>query len=201
MIDFQGGHTTVIGLTRSGKTYATKKSLEKAGKAVLFFNTQHEDMPKSFVVADGDNHYEQLNRALKQMKKINFLPDTDTTIAQKQLAYLINKLYDGSKHDMILVVDEIHLFEKEALKNCIRVATTGLRFGITGVWISQRPANINNTLMTQSNQFVIFETNMESNYFKQYGIPHEDIRQRLEQGGKYSYCTYNFKDVKGPDKV
>jgi hypothetical protein len=36
---------------------------------------------------------------------------------------------------------------------------------------------------------------MESQYFKNYCIPIEDILSRIEKNGKYSYCSYDFVTV------
>lgn len=202
LINFSQGHSTVIGITRSGKTYATKKSLENVKEGVLFFNTQLEEMPKIFIKCDADTNISVMINALKQGKKINYIPNwINEEFREKEVVHLVRKLYQSNIKKIYFVVDEVHLYNNLALKELIKVATTGLRFGIYGIWISQRPANIDNTLMTQSNQFIIFDTNMESGYFKRYGIPADEIKERIGKGGKYSYCTYNFKEVRGPFKV
>lgn len=203
LINFKSGHSTVIGITRSGKTYATKESLKSVKDGVIFFNTQLEDMPNSFIKCNADNNIRIIMSALSKGKKIDYRPNLDSNVREKELKYIIDNLYLRSQIDkkIYLVVDEIHLYEKESLKAVVQVATTGLRYNIYGIWISQRPANINNTLMTQSNQFIMFKTNMESEYFKRYGIPSDDVKKRLEKGGQYSYCYYDFIEVTGPYKV
>ena len=90
----------------------------------------------------------------------------------------------------------MHLFKEKALSAVERISTGGMRFGIRGVFLSQRPANISNTLMTQSNNMIIFFCNMESQYFKSYSIPIEDILSLIKFNGKYSFCTYDFKKIK-----
>ena len=200
LVNFENGHSTVIGTTRSGKTYATKKSLEKVKEGVIFFNTQYEEMPSSFIKVSAKDDIKVIINALKANKKINYIPQLDSIIRDKELIYLVESLYRrDSEKRIYLVVDEVHLYEKESLKALIKVATTGLRFGVHGIWISQRPANIDNTLMTQSNQFVIFKTNMESGYFGRYGIPDDEIKSRLKE--EYSYCIYDFMEVRGGFKV
>lgn len=201
LIDFSQGHSTVIGITRSGKTYATKKSLENVKEGVLFFNTQLEEMPKKFITCNSESITSIMMQALKRGMKINYLADTEEVFRESEIVHLVKKLYQANIKKVYFVVDEVHLYNNLALKELIKVATTGLRFGIYGIWISQRPANIDNTLMTQSNQFIIFDTNMESGYFKRYGIPADEIKERIGKGGKYSYCTYNFKEVRGPFKI
>lgn len=203
LINFKSGHSTVIGITRSGKTYATMESLKAVKEGVLFFNTQLEDLSSNFIKVTANDNIKILINALNNGKKINYSPSLDSRIREKELKYIIDNLYIRSKLDkkIYLVVDEVHLYEKESLKSLIQVATTGLRYNIFGVWISQRPANIDNTLMTQSNQFILFKTNMEGEYFKRYGIPADKIKDLLEKGGKFSYCTYDFIEVYGPYKV
>lgn len=202
LVNLGSGHNTVIGITRSGKTYAIKKTLAGVKEGVIFFNTQHEEMPNTFINCTAADNIESIKRAIRSGAKINYIPDLDSKIREKELIFIINALYQRSNISKIyLVVDEVHLYEKDALKKLIQVSTTGLRFGIYGIWISQRPANVDNTLMTQSEQFIIFRTNMESGYFDRYGIPADQIKDLLEKGGKYAYCIYDFINITGPFKV
>jgi hypothetical protein len=204
LIPFDEGITTVVGRTRSGKTYGTMKSLAAVKQGVLFFNTQLEqDIPKNFSEADGSNSFEQIRSALRKGKKINFLPSTVDAKRKAQLTKIIDLFFDGSMDDFYFVVDEVHLYtdDKEAKAALIRLATTGLRFGKRGVWISQRGAKIDNTLMSQSTRFIFYETSMEGQYYKNYSIPMEDISARIVEGGKYSYCVFDCKTVEGAYKV
>lgn len=202
LIDFGEGHTTVVGMTRSGKTYAVQKSLEKVKQGVLFFNTQHIPVSNIFIDADGSDDEKVLVQELRKGGKINFTPSRE--IRWKQLRALINILYkatERAKMDIYIVVDEVHLTDKEALKSCIELATTGISWGLKGIFISQRPANIDNTIMTQSNQFVFLKTSMEKGYFERYDLPYDAIKEGLEKGGQYAYMTYDFHDLKGAFKV
>lgn len=194
------GHTTTLGITRSGKTWATKKSLKARKEGVIFFNTQHEDMP-GFTEASRENTWQQVSGILNRGGKVNYKPAFDEDVRNKELCLLIDRIHNGTERNIIIAVDEVHLFDKTAQKAMIRVATTGLRFGIKGVWISQRPANIDNTLMTQSNQFVIFKLNMESAYLDRYRMPSDEIKRKIESGGQYAYVVYDWESLKGPFKV
>lgn len=197
-------HTIVVGKTQSGKTYGTMKSLSGVNKGVLFFNVQHvTDNMQGFTRADNSNTWEQIEKLLKAKRKINYVPSTELDEAQTEIQYIIKKLYDGSFKDIFLVVDECHLLSMDATtkKQLIRVATTGLRFGIYAIFISQRLALVDNTLMTQSNKIVFYKSNLEGNYLKNYNIPDEAINDRLRKGGQYSYVTYDFDELKGAYKV
>jgi replication-associated recombination protein RarA len=201
MINFKDGHTCVFGRTRSGKTYRTKQIIKRMNEGVLFFNTQHEKMPSPFLDADGRNSFYDIKKALQSKKKVNFLPTTDKQLRQSELEYLIKQIYDTKGLNMVLVVDEVHLFKKEALDMIEEVSTTGLRWGINMVAISQRPAKVSNTIITQSNNKIFFEMDtFEGQYMRNYGMDYNIISDKLEQGGKYSYIIYNGKDYKGPFK-
>lgn len=211
MIPFTNGHYTVIGKTRSGKTYAVKKSLDAIKSGVLFFNVQQEEMPKNFITADGDNDLKQIRAALAQGDKINFIPSTNRQHWNRQLEYIVQGFYDGRTHDFYFVADECHLADVKATDSLIQIATTGLRFGIRGVFLSQRMANIDKTLVTQSTNYVIFETNLEAQYFRAKGIPIDEIERRIQTMPKlkgpdgierpYAYCLFDGREVSGPFRV
>lgn len=204
LINFDG-HTVVIGITGSGKTYAIKQSLRGVrNRGVLFFNTQFEDMPNDFIKTGGRDSLSSIKQALRGGHKLNFLPSDDLEIQKEQLSAIIKALYDGSTvWNIIFVVDEVHLFcdDRQSKRQLIRLATTGRRFGIAGVFISQRPAEIHNTLMTQSRKFVIFQTNMETEYFKRYKMPYQQIEDGLLRGGEFSYIEYDWRNYCGPFRI
>jgi hypothetical protein len=200
------GHTVVIGQTRSGKTYATVRELLKVPEGVLFFNTQLEKMPGQYVRANGNNCYRQIGDALRRGRKINYEPSTRPEGRERELISLIEYLFiAGFSQDnkIILAVDEVHIYNKgDVLQQLRRVATGGLRFGINGVWISQRPALMDNTLITQCNNMVIFKCAMEAPYFKRYNIPYEELMaSEYEKRGDYSYCVYDWQSVKAYGRV
>lgn len=202
LISFDNTHLTVIGTTQTGKTYSVTKSIEKVREGVLFFNTQHIPFSSKYVECNGSDDIQTVITALRRGEKINFIPSRETR--WKQLVAIIKSLYDASEKHLLniyLVVDEVHLAEKDALKQCIEVATTGIRWGMRAVFISQRPALINNTIMSQSMKFVMFRTNMEQKYLKDYGFPYDEINQKLVDGGEHSFVVYDFRTVEGAFKV
>jgi hypothetical protein len=42
---------------------------------------------------------------------------------------------------------------------------------------------------------------MESQYFKNYSIPIEEILEHIRLNGKYSFCSYDFKEIKDYKKI
>lgn len=201
-IPLDNEHTCVFGITRHGKTFAVMHTLNKLSEGVLFFNVQHEKVPSGFITADGNTTEQQLIFALRNRKKVNFLPESDFDKMQKQLSAIINMLYEnGMGWDIRLVVDEVQLFEKQALKDCKKVATTGLRRGIRAVWISQRPALVDNTLYSQATSYVFFVLSMaDYEYLKKQGLPVENVKVLLNNE-KYKFVMFNQKEVKGAYKI
>lgn len=201
-IDFGAGHTTVVGMSRSGKTYAVKQSAERISGGVLFFNPQLEEVSSRWIEADGRSDTDAMIAALREGEKINFMPSRGTRWRQLQgIVKLLFASAEQSKLDVLLVLDECHLADKDALKDMVEVATTGLRWGIRAAFISQRPALIDNTLMNQSTQFVFFKTTLEKQYLERYGMPYDSIKEGLDRGGQYAYMTYDFHELRGPYKV
>jgi DNA helicase HerA-like ATPase len=203
MIDFGNLHSCVIGVTGSGKTYGVVNSLKGAKEPVLFFNTKHdEQVPKSFLIMSQDNSYIQLKRALVRGRKINYLPSRDERQRERELVNIIRFLFDGSGMPVYLVVDEVHLYNRRsAYYKLMEVATTGRSYGIKAIWMSQRPANIDNNLMTQAEKFIIFQCSLEHQYLKRYGFPVERMEELFRQGGKYSYLEFDLLHLIGPFKV
>ena len=187
-------HTVELGITRHGKTWAGIKSLERLqGEAVLFFNTQHEKVGSKWTTVDPSQHeWFQVEALLEKNKKINWLPSTDLEEMQKEIEYIVKQLYNGQMRNMRFAIDEVHLFTKGALNQIRRVATTGLRWGIRGVFISQRPAKVDNTLYTQSTNHVIFALGKaDYKYLKDQGFPVEEIG--IDE--KYVFVTFNQKEA------
>jgi hypothetical protein len=201
---FKDGHTIVVGLTQSGKTYAVTKCLLNDSKPVLFFNVQQEDL-KGYVRVNKHTPFRIILKLLRLNRKINYIPDSRLKAQGNEITFLINQLFEfgcfSKKRSMYIVIDEAHLFEDEALENIRRIATSGIRWGLNGIFISQRPANLHNTLMTQSSHMLIFKTNMETQYFKNYNIPIFEILKLIDQNGKYSFCEYDFLTIKSYKKL
>jgi hypothetical protein len=196
-------HTTILGITRHGKTYAGIKSMAHIkDEAVFFYNTQHEKVGKEFTTVDPRYHeWDQVEYLLSKNKKINWLPSTRIDDMQKEIVFIVDKLYNGEVRNMRLVVDEVHLFTKEALKQIQRVATTGLRWGIRGVFISQRPAKVDNTLYTQSTNHVIFALgSADYQYLNGQGFPIDKLKDSVK-GEKYVFVTFDQKEVSEPKTI
>lgn len=201
---FSGHHSVVTGKTRHGKTYFVQKRLQTLKKPVLFFNPQRVPAP-GMTTATSKNTEEQIIALLKKGGKVNYLPDIDNARASMELVYLIRALFDAGfteSRNIVLALDEIHLTRRskpgeEAIEN---LATRGITFGLSAVFISQRPAYMSKAAYTMAEKHYLFLTGMERQYFTGKGIPYDDYLQRIQKGGKYSYVVFDGITLSGPYK-
>lgn len=198
----ENAHTSVLGQTRYGKSYGAIKSLEREKRGVLYFNTLFTDTGSKWTKATGEHTFTQIYNLLKKGKKVNFEPATKIKTAELQLNFLIEQLYNENEVcDIRIAVDEVHLFKKEGLSALRRIATAGLRWEYKGVFISQRPANVNNDLLTQSTNHVIFHVKAhDQNYLKGLGYPVEEMMSKIN-GEKYKFVIYNEEEIKGAYQI
>lgn len=199
-------HVTVLGLTRHGKTYAVMQTLQYVKEGVLFFNVQQEKTPSIFIKANNNNTWSQIKGLLKEGKKVNYIPSDDLEQASKELSALVNELYKSGELNCRVAIDECHLFskvtkDKSGIKACIRLATTGLRFGYQAIFLSQRPAMVDNTLYAQSTKHVIFALGrVDETYLKNNGFPVEEITQATGNE-KYHFVVFDQKEVSKVMKI
>jgi hypothetical protein len=195
-------HCTVLGLTQHGKTYALIKTLDSLKEPILFFNTNHTPLKgihSKWYDAHGGHDINQILYALKEGYKINFLPCDDWEGTEKQLYAITNGIYSmGRNFPFRFAIDEVHLFKADGKKALIRLATTGLGRGYKCIFISQRPAMIDNTLLTQSTKHIIFAIGLnDASYLKTNGFPSEEIMNRTKQE-KYMFVEFDQKNINGP---
>lgn len=182
-------HISIIGKTNTGKTTFAKKLHEDTSLHSIFFNTQKED-----IVGHQIKKWDR--KLLKDFKKINFIPDWRNNIAEIQLMDIIQdlrkiteRLGDTSRKTRFVVfVDEAHEIAYQGSINTSLhfLFKRGHRYGITGVSITQSPADLSKAIVRQSDYHVIFDVNdFESEYFKTKKIPIEQVKDKL-------FDTHNF---------
>ena len=83
-----------------------------------------------------------------------------------------------------------------------RVWKRGRRYGIVGIAISQRPADVSHTVLTQSRTHYIFFMGIyEKGYFSAYGIPvfDEEYMEWIKQD--YHYLKYEDGRIEKYDPI
>ena len=195
------GHEVVVGRTQSGKThYAINARAEDWGGPVLFFNPQGFPVSgRKWVSCSGHSIVAQLIQVLKQGLKLAYVPSDIDAVAEQELSVLVDAVFSASfpAPGLLFVADEAQDFAAPLR----RIARRGLARGVTGAFISQRPAEMHNTLLTQAVRHVIFDSSWESQYFKRYGLDADKIEQTLRQAQRYSYIVVAGGCISGPYTV
>lgn len=194
-------HATIIGMTQFGKTYGTLKTLEGMKEGVLFFNPQQTKTPKSFIRADMMNKASEIWRAVQMGQKVNYETSDSLETISMELGKLIDELYRIGKLNCRIAIDECHLLslskDKSGLNAGKRLASTGLSRGFKTIFISQRPATVDNSFYTQSTKHIVFNLGVNDySYLKGHGFPVEEMREKVK-GQKYKFVEFDQMEVKG----
>lgn len=191
-------HTAVLGASGFGKTYATLKSLAGTKKGVFFFNFQQESVPRGFTTVKGTDDAGQVKELVEAGGKVNFIPNRGRTEASKQLKAVVDLfLKDEQMHNVFIAVDEVHLYDRTGIDAMMQVATAGRRWGVFLIAITQRPANMDNNILTQSQHVVSF--NLKENdrkYLQNNSFPVDEMMKRINNE-KYKFVIYDGMNVEG----
>ena len=200
---FKGKHTFVCGMTQSGKTTFVMNQLKKSKCPVFFFNPQRVDLGSEYIRVNIKTAiWQHVLRALRRGEKIDFVPQLEDATASKELEFLVNRLFEaGFTKDkpVIVAIDEAHMVSdyKEGKRALRKVANRGLTYGVHAVFISQRPANVEYTILTQSDQHVIFKTGYEREYFTRKGLDYAEIKNKIQAKGDHAYVVWNGYELSG----
>ena len=203
VFNYGDNHIFVCGLTRSGKSRFTRSLLVKSKYPVLYFNIQGEKVENGFMRIDAGNiTSKQLIELLDEHKaKINLCFSDMRNAYRYTAGHLLDVLMMSGfsdKNPIYVVIDECHLLKGLSLEMAKVCATAGLKKGVRLVFITQRPANADKTLYTQSYEQYIFETGeAERGYFKDKGVDFDRCRELWAKNGKYSYCYFNGYALEG----
>lgn len=204
MIDFQTGRASIVlGTTRYGKTWGTVRSLEKSKTGVIFFNTALEQYFSDWIQADMTDDAKSIIAAANSGEKVAYNPSDEHI--QQELEILIRNLFKDARaknkpHDLYLVVDEVSLFQKATLREMQNASVRGLRWGINPIWLSQRPQQVDNDIMTMCTFWVMYRLQNENmDNFKRYGVPAADMQSRIRD--KYQYVMYDGTKISEVYKV
>lgn len=192
-------HVSIIGKTNSGKTTVAKMLHENTDKLSIFFNTQDENV-------EGYRCRKWDRKLLREHRKINFIPDWRPAVATVQLKNIIDDLRKitesigdrSRKTRFIVFVDESHEIAPQNVKGTPLhfIFKRGNRYGITGVSITQRPAELDLGIVSQADYHIIFEVNdFESQYFKKKNIPIERVISQLTDS--HNFTIYDNRDFLG----
>jgi hypothetical protein len=150
----------------------------------IFFNSQDE-------AVDGFRTNTWDISLLKEHRKINFIPDWKGDKATTQLQAIVDNLREialrsgdrSRKTEIIVFVDEAHNIALQGQKDTPMhwIFKQGHRHGVTGVSITQSPADLDKGIVRQADYHIIFRVNdFESQYFKAKNIPIDQIKDQIK---------------------
>ena len=188
-------HTFIAGATGSGKTYFASWCLENATVTPysIFINTSDELSVKKHSDVSVTN-YEELEDYLREHSKgvINYTvgDDPDTILEQieeiRMMCFTVGGILNQRKirNYFTIFFDEVHLFAPKGgrYSPVDNFFTRGRRNGVIAVGISQRPAVVSQTILTQSTYQIYFKFHTyEKSYFNRYGIDLESYSDWLDK--------------------
>ena len=208
-------HLTIMGGSGGGKRYFASWCMENLAVTpyVLFFNTSNElDVENNCDITV--RNYDELEDFIMTHKKgkINYIVSKKIDIILEQIEEVETLLFAiGDKINkksitqwITVFFDEVHLFAPKGAKysSVDNFFTRGRRAGIVAIGISQRPALVSQTVLTQSYYYVYFRFNVyEDAYFSRYGIKMEEFKEWLDQPHNFIWVGQNGINKVKPVKL
>ena len=190
------------GITRSGKTVFASEYFRNNSGFNIFINTNEEYCVESaadYIASDFNTVLDIINKHSENNPNnpdlnICYNPKTaGDDISINEVETLINMCFAiGAHHKRraqgqpeiwcTVFIDEVQTWgEKTGHPAIHKLWKRGLGYGIRAVGISQRPADVSHTVLTQSMYHVIFYLgDYDHPYFKKYQIPIEEHMEHIE---------------------
>lgn len=199
---FEGQHNFICGMTGTGKTTFVLAQLEKSSYPVFFFNVQ--GFENCFCNCNGDYEMRDIVNALRHGEKLNFVPNPRKSMLEMQINYIIDELFAVdcfAENPFYFVIDEAHIVCSQGGKNDYvnMIPTRGRTKGFMGIFIAQRPALVDKTIITQCTKHIIFSTEFEQQYFRTKGLDDEKIKAMLGDD-IHNYIIYERGSYSGAFK-
>ncbi len=216
MIEFDA-HVIVVGKTQSGKTVFVSKYFEENEGINIFFNTNEiyaVEKVADHIITTVQELIDILNELETNDVRICFNPqEAGEDITIQQLASVINMCFaigaiakrqakGNAPMWCTIIIDEVQTWGEKAGHPVIhKLWKRGWSYGIRAVGISQRPADVSHTILTQSYYHVIFYVGeYDHPYFRKYDIPIEEHMEHIEFKS-YRFVIWDGHTITRYDKV
>lgn len=204
MIEFEQ-HVFIGGKTGSGKTVFAREYFRHNIGFNIFINTNEEYAVEEVAdrvissVAELEELINDKETPVKNMKVCYNPKEAGEDVSIEEVSTIISIFFamgaiakrqaQGTPENWgTILIDEVQTWGEKAGHPAIhKLWKRGRSYGIRAVGISQRPADVSHTILTQSYEHVIFYVgDYDHPYFKKYNIPIEDHMEHIE------YQSYRF---------
>ena len=202
-------HTFIAGITGSGKTVFASDQFSRSHRLAIFINTNNEVIPEQkadIVFHDVEGFCTAINKY--KTKRLCLSPTMEHDITITDINNIIQilfemgyKINENKTEPLIwceIYIDEIQEYQGKMGKApyITRIWKRGRRYGIIGIAMSQRPADVSHTVLTQSKTHYIFDMGQyEKGYFESYGIPVFEPEYMEWLRNDYHYLKYEKGEV------
>lgn len=203
---YDGPHTDIVGTTGSGKSSLAKHLYRECPGFGIYVNTGAE--------ADVAGHTVDIERGdkwdislLNDYRRINLIPVGEPEKDLELLSQVQSDLFAlgsniGHENGRFYVfVDEAHEYAGLSAAGdnpVVRMAKRGRRHNVRLFPISQAPADLSKAVVRECNYHVIFAIGTYSeNYFKNYGMPADEIRETVGHKDAHKFVIYDDFEVHG----
>jgi len=196
-------HLFICGITGSGKTTLATKIYENLDTICIFINTNEERIPErasQIIIYDSNEFIEAIElNATKICLNPREFKEIETSEIERITKILMTMGRERKKEGIFahIFIDEVQEYSSlhKPNINIDRIWKRGRRYGIIGCAISQRPADVSHTILTQSQFHVIFKLGTyETPYFERYKIPIEEHKEWLKK--PYHIIVFDGVEVK-----
>lgn len=202
LVNDLSNHIFICGITRSGKSTFAQAAMAEKKCGVLYLNIQGEALQGSFLRAYSNLvEFETVLELLRAGAKIDLVLRDTRKAYTITAGYIIDRLMDSEFSEdrpVYVVIDECHLLKGYSLEMARAVSTAGLKKGVRCVWVSQRPALVDKTIVTQASEHYMFQIpQYDFAYLKSKGIDADACAEIWGGNLTRRYAYFNGFELRG----
>jgi hypothetical protein len=171
----KANHKIFIGMTDAGKTFEAKKQMLASSKGVLFVNYVEKERSRGFEQVSKRTDIDLIKTMLNNGRKVQY------NCGRKTFNQEVKALYDifEEHENFIFCIDEVHLLNDKVKEEIANLWKTGKHNNISAWGLTQRPTELERSMVTQSKEMYVFMTVREDGFFNYYKIPLNSLPQEV----------------------
>lgn len=193
-------HTAVLGMTRTGKTYFVGKALKRLrdneNVHTIFVDPKQQvtmGLSKKEICTTPTQVLECM---MRKQKNIVFYPRVESKYIGNDLNRVVDHVFAVNKKEgfrrirRVVAIDEVQSFVRKGISDGLdKLYLIGAGVGITGVCMTQRLQNMNETVWSQSENKVIFRIDEILSYLKSRNLQHyiDELPFYMDEMNQYWY--------------